>query len=86
MRFGYCCYPTQNEEIILYPVWEVECDYLFNPKQEMSIYSENLGIPVTSGRYYSTMIINAQTGKFMDPIELKDNLLDCPQIITWDEL
>lgn len=86
LRFGYCCYPTQNEEIILYPVWEVECDYLFNPKQEMSIYSENLGIPVTSGRYYSTMIINAQTGKFMDPIELKDNLLDCPQIITWDEL
>ena len=85
LRFGYCCYPTQNEKIILYPVWEIECDYLFNPKEEMNVYQENDGLPITSGQYYSTMIINAQTGEFMDPIKLKENLLTCPNIITWED-
>lgn len=85
LRFGYCCYPTQNEKIILYPVWEIECDYLFNPKEEMNVYQENDGLPITSGQYYSMMIINAQTGEFMDPIKLKENLLTCPNIITWED-
>ena len=86
LRFGYCCYPDQNEEIILYPVWEIECDYVFNPKQEMRIYPEDDGIPITSGRYYSTMIVNAQTGEFMNPVELKEKLLDCPKIIRWEDV
>ena len=86
LRFGYCCYPAQNEEIILYPVWEIECDYVFDPKQEMRIYPEDDGIPITSGRYYSTMIVNAQTGEFMNPIELKEKLLDCPKIIRWEDV
>lgn len=86
LRFGYCCYPAQNEEIILYPVWEIECDYVFDPKQEMRIYPEDDGIPITSGRYYSTMIVNAQTGEFMNPIELKEKLLDCPKIIRWEDI
>ena len=86
LRFGYCCYPAQNEEIILYPVWEIECDYVFDPKQEMCIYPEDDGIPITSGRYYSTMIVNAQTGEFMNPAKLKEKLLDCPKIITWEDI
>ncbi len=54
-----------KKEIILYPVWE-KCDYVFNPKAEMRIYPEDDGIPITSGRYYSTMIVNAQTGEFYE--------------------
>lgn len=86
MRFGYCCYVNEEDETILYPIWEIECDYFYHPKEE----AENLpGIEealVTESYYYNTMIINAQTGEFMDPIELKENLLDCPEIITWEEV
>ena len=52
----------------------------------MRIYPEDDGIPITSGRYYSTMIVNAQTGEFMNPAKLKEKLLDCPEIITWEDI
>ena len=32
------------------------------------------------------MIVNAQTGEFMNPIELKEKLLDCPKIIRWEDV
>ena len=41
---------------------------------------------ITRGLDYHTMSVNAQTGEFMDPAELKDNLLKCPDIITWDDI
>ena len=31
----------KNNEIILYPIWEIECDYMFNPKKDMAVYEEN---------------------------------------------
>jgi len=86
LRFGYCCFLDARGEVVLYPVWAVECDYMFLPEKEMRVYKEHAEGPVTSGLYYRVMLVNAQTGEFMDPIELKENLLDCPEIITWDML
>ena len=86
IRFGYCCYLDENEQIVLYPVWQVECDYFFNPKEEQKHYAEMENVRVTQGHDYHTMIVNAQTGEFMNPVELKDNLLKCPDIITWDDI
>ena len=86
IRFGYCCYLDENEQIVLYPVWQVECDYFFNPKEEQKHYAEMENVRVTQGHDYHTMIVNAQTGEFMNPSELKDNLLKCPDIITWDDI
>ena len=86
IRFGYCCYLDENEQIVLYPVWQIECDYLFNPKKEQKHYTEMKDTQITLGLDYHTMIVNAQTGEFMDPAELKDNLLKCPDIITWDDI
>ena len=71
---------------VLYPVWQVECDYFFNPKEEQKHYAEMENVRVTQGHDYHTMIVNAQTGEFMNPSELKDNLLKCPDIITWDDI
>jgi len=85
LRFGYCCYFDENEEIVLYPVWQVECDYMFKPRENMQIYKEHMEGPVTTRLYYRPMIVNAQTGEFMDPLELRENLLDCPEIITWED-
>ena len=86
IRFGYCCYLDENEQIVLYPVWQVECDYFFNPKEEQKHYAEMENVRVTQGHDYHTMIVNAQSGEFMYPVELKDNLLKCPDIITWDDI
>ena len=86
MRFGYCCYLDENEQIVLYPVWQIECDYFFNPKEEQKHYAEMENVRVTQGHDYHTMIVNAQTGEFMNPADLKDNLLKCPDIITWDDI
>ena len=43
-------------------------------------------VRVTQGHDYHTMIVNAQTGEFMNPADLKDNLLKCPDIITWNDI
>ncbi len=86
IRFGYCCYLDENEQIVLYPVWQVECDYFFNPKEEQKHYAEMENVRITQGHDYHTMIVNAQTGEFMNPADLKDNLLKCPDIITWDDI
>lgn len=86
LRFGYCCYLDVNENIILCPIWEVECDYMFKPEQNMADYKENSEVPIPSRLYYRTMIVNAQTGEFMNPAKLKEKLLDCPEIITWEDV
>ena len=86
LRFGYCCYLDVNENIILCPIWEVECDYMFKPEQNMADYKENSEVPIPSRLYYRTMIVNAQTGEFMNPVELKEKLLDCPEIIRWEDV
>lgn len=86
LRLGYCCYLGKEDEIILYPIWQVECDYFYDPQREAKRYEEWADVPITSGYDYRTMIVNAQTGEFMDPIEIKDRLLDCPDIITWEDV
>ncbi len=86
LRFGYCCYLSKEEEIILCPVWDVECTYIYNPKEGKEYERNTTGVSYVNELNYHTMIVNAQTGEFMDPVELKENLLDCPQIITWDNV
>ena len=49
-------------------------------------YAEMEDGQVTLGLDYHTMIVNAQTGEFMNPADLKDNLLKCPDIITWNDI
>ena len=85
LRFGYCCYLNENEEITLYPVWNVECTYIYNPEGKK--YERNMtGVSYVNELNYHTMIVNAQTGEFMNPVEQKEKLLDCPKIITWEDV
>lgn len=83
LRFGYCCFQNENENIVLFPVWQIECDYLYIPKKEILEYEYVVDQPVFSRKYYRTMYINAQTGNFLDPSILKENLFNCPKVITW---
>ena len=44
------------------------------------------GVSYVNELNYHTMIVNAQTGEFMNPVEQKEKLLDCPKIITWEDV
>ena len=86
IRFGYCCYIGENDEDVLFPIWQIECDYYYNPKEKTKEYKEDLEAAPIARSMYRTMIVNAQTAEFMDPVELKENLLICPNIITWEDV
>ena len=86
IRFGYCCYIGENDEDVLFPVWQIECDYYYNPKEKTKEYKEDAEAAPIARLMYRTMIVNAQTGEFMNPVELKEKLLDCPEIITWEDI
>ena len=86
LRFGYCCYLNENEEITLYPVWNVECTYIYNPEEGKKYERNMTGVSYVNELNYHTMIVNAQTGEFMNPVEQKEKLLDCPKIITWEDV
>ena len=86
IRFGYCCYIGENDEDVLFPVWQIECDYYYNPKEKTKEYKEDAEAAPIARLMYRTMIVNAQTGEFMNPAKLKENLLDCPKIITWEDI
>ena len=83
LRFGYCCYRAAAGGNVLYPVWQIECDYAFDPAKQ---FSPDESCPVTERAHYSTMIVNAQTGEFMNPVELKGRLLDAPKVISWKDV
>ena len=50
-------------------------------------YERNMtGVSYVNELNYHTMIVNAQTGEFMNPVEQKEKLVDCPKIITWEDV
>ena len=77
---------NENEEITLYPVWNVECTYIYNPEEGKKYERNMTGVSYVNELNYHTMIVNAQTGEFMNPVEQKEKLLDCPKIITWEDV
>ena len=83
LRFGYCCYRDVEGGNVLYPVWQIECDYAFDPAKQLS---PDESYPVMERMHYSTMIVNAQTGEFMNPVNLKDRLLDAPKVTSWKDV
>ena len=83
LRFGYCCYRDVERGNVLYPVWQIECDYAFDPAKQLS---PDESYPVMERMHYSTMIVNAQTGEFMNPVKLKDRLLDAPKVTSWKDV
>ena len=82
-HIGYCCYRDVEGGNVLYPVWQIECDYAFDPAKQLS---PDESYPVMERMHYSTMIVNAQTGEFMNPVNLKDKLLDAPKVTSWKDV
>jgi len=86
LRFGYACFLGEGGRIVLVPVWMAECVYRFDASQETTVYEENVGRSIVDQHDYHTMLVSAQTGEFIDPIELRERLVQCPEIITWEDV
>ena len=69
LRFGYCCYRASDGGNVLAPVWQIECDYAFDPAKAME---PDDSYPIAERAHYSTMIVDAQTGEFVNPAEMKN--------------
>ena len=69
LRFGYCCYLNEKRgDYFLYPVWNVECTYIYNPEEGKEYERNMTGVSYVNELNYHTMIVNAQTGEFMNPL------------------
>lgn len=83
IKFGYCLYPTPDNNIseqYLIPVWVCECLF-YDSKDSATRYDESL--IYTNQLDYKELIINAQTGILVDPLD-DANATICPQIVIWN--
>ena len=62
IRFGYCCYIGENDEDVLFPVWQIECDYYYNPKEKTKEYKEDAEAAPIARLIYRTLIVYALFG------------------------
>ena len=86
VRFGYAVYLEQDhntEYFRLVPSWVVECDYYKSEKDETEPYIES---DYTAQQHFRKLVINAQTGKLLDPENKSRDRSDSPEIITWEQI
>ena len=86
VRLGYILYlePDHNSKHFrLIPSWVVDCEYYPKAKIDTEVTDEP---DYTNHRYFRYMIINAQTGKLIDPESKSPERSNCPEIITWDQI
>ena len=86
VRLGYEIYlePDHNQEHFrLVPSWVVECAYYDSAKEETETYNDDQP-DYTVHQHFRKLIVNAQTGKLLDPARTDRDRSDCPEIVTWD--
>lgn len=86
VRLGYMLYlePDHNREHFrLVPSWVVDCEYYSTAKAETEVIDEP---DYTIVQNFRKLVINAQTGKLLDPEDKSLDRSDCPEIITWDQV
>lgn len=90
LRLGYACFysidETATNEFCLYPVWEVDCEYTIDPSEELTIHQSHrewYESPISEGKNYRRLIVNAQTGSLENPKDINSNSYDCPSMILW---
>ena len=77
-----CSNPKRDKSVIMV----VEDPRDMAAYEKTKEYKEDAEAAPIARLMYRTMIVNAQTGEFMNPVELKEKLLDCPEIITWEDV
>ena len=86
VQFGYAAYPDKQHDLehyILFPSWVVECEYYDSP----DMATEPVNVPnYTNSLHYRRLVVNAQTGRLLDPASKGPDRSDAPQIILWEDV
>ena len=86
VRLGYMLYlePDHNREHFrLVPSWVVDCEYYSTAKAETEVIDEP---DYTIVQNFRKLVVNAQTGRLLDPEDKSLGRSDYPKIITWDQV
>lgn len=84
VRLGYVVFmnePGSREHFVLEPAWVVECEYYDSAKRESP--KINTGLPCFEQTTYRELIINAQSGEWMDPESNEPERCVAPPVIPW---
>lgn len=97
--FGYAIYadagnqkPVAQADNLFYavPVWAVDCIYVENAKQKIRDYSAPEWEGLTKDPYnvleYMRLMVDAQTGKLVDPHNQKENREQFKGFLSWDDV
>ena len=84
VRLGYVVFlsePGNREHFVLVPAWVVECEYYDSAKRESP--KINAGVPYFEQTTYRELIINAQSGEWIDPESNEPERSVAPTVIPW---
>jgi len=84
VRLGYVVFMTEpgnREHFVLEPAWVVECEYYDSAKREST--KINAGVPYFEQTTYRELIINAQSGEWIDPESNEPERSVAPSVIPW---
>lgn len=86
IQFGFAAYPDKQHDLknyILIPSWVIECEYYDSPNS----ITESVTVPnYSNSQHYRRLVVNAQTGKILDPRSKAPDRSDAPHIITWSQI
>lgn len=86
VQFGYAAYPNRQHDLescILFPSWVIECEYYDSPDME----TEPVNVPnYSNSQHYRRLVVNAQTGRLLDPRSKGPDRSDAPEVITWEDV
>lgn len=86
IQFGFVAYPDKQHDLknyVLFPSWVIECEYYDSP----DLVTESVEVPnYSNSQHYRRLVVNAQTGRMLDPRSKGPNRSDPPKIIAWEDV
>lgn len=87
VRLGYVCYQDPRSKDIFWavPSWVMECEWYKSAKDEKRPHDMKADLKYDASGY-SKIIVNAQQGKLLDPLDGSTDRSHCPKLLTWNDV
>lgn len=85
VQLGYAAYPDSRHDLehyVLFPSWVIECEYYDSPD---SATEPVIAPNYSNSQHYRRLVVNAQTGRLLDPRSKGPDRSDAPKIIPWQD-
>lgn len=97
LNFGYAvCSAIENggaqkdinpdNRFYIVPVWMANCMYVTSAKKELRVYDESYGTDERNALEYQKIMVNAQTGELIDPMNRSQDRGYYTGFIAWDDV